>query len=80
MTGWLVVADDDLVFTRGSLVSLLDVCRRAGFDLAQPARSDDNRMHEFNVAHEITRARNLSRARLTTFVEIGPLRREPFLA
>jgi hypothetical protein len=72
-TEWLVVSDDDVVFTRGSLVSLLVVCRRAGFDLAQPARSDDNRTHEFNVAHDITRARSLSRARLTTFVEIGPL-------
>lgn len=72
-TDWLVVSDDDLVFTRGSLVSLLDMCKRAGFDLAQPARSDDNRTYEFNVAHDITRARNLSRARLTTFVEIGPL-------
>jgi hypothetical protein len=72
-TEWLIVSDDDLVFTHGGLVSLLDWCRRAGFDLAQPARSDDNRTQEFNVAHDITRARSLSRARLTTFVEIGPL-------
>ena len=28
---------------------------------------------EFNVAHAITRARRLSRVRLTTFVETGPL-------
>ena len=72
-TDWLIVSDDDVVFTRGSLVSLLGVCRRAGFDLAQPARSDDNRSRAFNVAHDITRARRLSQARLTTFVEIGPL-------
>lgn len=72
-TGWIVVSDDDLSFTRGGLVSLLEMCRSARFDLAQPARSDDNRAHARNVAHDITRARRVSRARLTTFVEIGPL-------
>ena len=71
--GWLVVSDDDVVFTRGDLVALLATCEEAGLHLAQPARSDDNTHHEFNVAHPITRARQMSRVRATTFVEIGPL-------
>ena len=71
--GWLVVLDDDAVFTRGGLVELVELCRQAGLDLAQPARSDDNSIHEFNVAHPITAARRLSRARTTTFVEVGPI-------
>ena len=70
---WVVVSDDDLVFTRGGLVQLVDLCRTARLDLAQPARSDDNSLYPYNVAHPITMARRLSRARTTTFVEIGPL-------
>jgi hypothetical protein len=71
--GWLVVADDDVVFTRGDVVGLVALCAEGGFDLAQPARSDDNSRYEYNVAHRITTARHMSRARATTFVEIGPL-------
>ncbi|HXF98345.1 MAG TPA: hypothetical protein VNJ46_07005 [Gaiellaceae bacterium] len=83
--GWLVVADDDVVFTRGGPVELVELCERGQLDLAQPARSDDNSRFEFNVAHPITRARRLSTVRLTTFVEVGPLfvvgptRRDRFL-
>jgi hypothetical protein len=64
---WLVVSDDDLVFTRGDVVSLQRCCERAGLDLAQPGRADAA------VSHGITAARRLSRARRTSFVEIGPL-------
>lgn len=71
--GYLVVSDDDVMFTRGNLDSLVALCDRARLDLAQPARSDDNVRFELNVAHAITRARRLSRVRLTTFVETGPL-------
>jgi hypothetical protein len=70
---WLVVSDDDVEFTRGQVVDLVVLCARAELDLAQPARSDDNSRYEFNVAHRITLARRLSRARTTTFVEVGPL-------
>ena len=63
---WLVVSDDDVEFTRGSVVDLVALCSRAGLDLAQPGRSDDNSQYEFNVAHDITFARRLSRARTTT--------------
>lgn len=65
--GWLVVSDDDVVFERGDLGRLVSLCTRAGFDLAQPARSDPP------VHHAITTARRLSVARRTSFVEIGPL-------
>ena len=71
--GYLVVADDDVAFTRGSIRELVSVCEDARFDLAQPARCDDNSRFDHNVAHAITRSRRLSRARLTTFVEVGPL-------
>ena len=71
--GYVVVSDDDVVFTRGTLDALVVLCERARLDLAQPSRSDDNSRFEFNVAHAITRARRLSRVRLTTFVETGPL-------
>ena len=71
--GYVVVSDDDVVFTRESIPALVALCEQAQLDLAQPARSDDNARFEFNVAHAITRARRLSRVRLTTFVETGPL-------
>jgi len=64
---WLVVSDDDLVFDRGDVVELVSFCERAGLDLAQPARTDPF------VDHGITRARKLSVARRTSFVEIGPV-------
>ena len=53
--------------------ALVVLCERGLLDLAQPARSDGNAKFAFNVAHAITRARKLSRVRLTTFVETGPL-------
>jgi hypothetical protein len=72
-TGWLVVADDDVIFTHGDVVELVELCEQADLDLAQPARSDDNSRYEYNVAHAITLAQRWSRARTTTFVEVGPL-------
>jgi hypothetical protein len=72
-TSWLVVCDDDVAFTRGDVVSLVDLVREAGLDLAQPARSDDNSRYEHNVAHPITKVHAWSRTRRTTFVEIGPV-------
>lgn len=64
---WLVVSDDDTAFEHGDLGELVALCGRASLDLAQPARSDPP------VHHPITLARRLSVARLTSFVEIGPL-------
>lgn len=64
---WVVVSDDDLSFERGDVARLVSLTERARLDLAQPARSDAA------VDHGITAARRLSRARRTSFVEIGPL-------
>jgi hypothetical protein len=65
--GWLVVCDDDVRFDRGDIAQLVSIAARAELDLAQPARS------ERELDHEITRRWRLSTARLTSFVEIGPL-------
>jgi hypothetical protein len=64
----VVVADDDAVFVRGSLASFLETMAAAQLDLAQPGH-----VLRSNISHRITWRRPLSRARLTTFVEIGPL-------
>jgi hypothetical protein len=66
--GWLVVADDDLVFRRGSAGELVSLCDAAGLALAQPAHVATSA-----VSHEITLSRALSIARRTNFVEIGPV-------
>ena len=64
----VVIADDDAIFVRGSLVSFVAKAARAGLDLAQPAH-----VLWSNISHRITWMRPLSIARLTTFVEIGPI-------
>ena len=65
---YLAVADDDVSFTRGSLNRFVDVAAGGRLHLAQPAH--DRRSHR---SHEITRRRRFSKARQTTFVEIGPV-------
>lgn len=65
---WTVISDDDLRFRKGDVTSLLQLCDRASFDLAQPARAADTQL-----SHQITAAVPRSRARLTTFVECGPI-------
>jgi hypothetical protein len=66
--GYIVVADDDAVFTRGDLTAFVDLAEAAGLGLAQPAH-----VYRSNISHRLTWRRPLSRARLTTFVEIGPI-------
>jgi hypothetical protein len=66
--GPLVLADDDVDFTRGDVVELLSLATKAGLGLAQPAHAPGS-----EVSHGITRMRPRSRVRLTTFVEGGPL-------
>jgi hypothetical protein len=66
--GWTVCSDDDLRFRRGNVVSFVQRAVRSSFDLAQPARARGTQL-----SHGITIAPRLSRARLTTFVESGPL-------
>jgi hypothetical protein len=66
--GAVVLSDDDIEFERGDVVELVNVARRADLGLAQPAHAPGS-----EVSHGITRARPRSRARLTTYVEGGPL-------
>jgi len=65
---WVVLADDDVAVTRGSVAGLVDRCRGAAVDLAQPAH--DRRSH---VSHDLTRRRPALVAREVGYVEQGPL-------
>ena len=67
-SGALVLSDDDVAFAAGDLTTLHGLAERARLDLAQPAHASGS-----EVSHGITRAQPRSRARLTTFVESGPL-------
>jgi len=67
-SAWNLVSDDDIEFRRGDVARLVQLCDRAGLDIAQPARARDS-----SHSHRITAASRLARARLTTFVESGPL-------
>lgn len=65
---WIIVTDDDVELEQGSLNAFLRVSAEAGFCLAQPAHGQP-----IHVSHAITVAAPFSIARLTTYVEIGPL-------
>jgi hypothetical protein len=65
---WIVVTDDDILFEYGSLAAFLSVAEQAGMELAQPAHA----LSSFSN-HKITVCHPWAVARLTTFVEIGPL-------
>lgn len=62
----IVISDDDVSFTRGNLTQLLSAITDCGFGLAQPAIA-------VGWNHELTRARFLTLARWTSFVEVGPM-------
>jgi hypothetical protein len=64
----IVVVDDDVKFVRGNLVLFLRTMAAAELDLAQPAH-----VRWSNISHRITLMSLISRARLTSFVEIGPI-------
>jgi hypothetical protein len=65
---WTIVVDDDVRLPRGFLDRFLAICETFGFDLAQPAQT--LRSHS---AWKVTRRRPASIARVTRFVEIGPV-------
>jgi hypothetical protein len=65
---WLLVFDDDVILPRGFLDAFLFLCERFDLTLAQPAHK-----HWSHAAWRVTRRRAGSIARLTRFVEIGPV-------
>jgi hypothetical protein len=72
---WTLVVDDDVALPSGFLDRFLGICEAFALDLAQPAQT--LRSHS---AWKVTRRRPAALARITRFVEIGPVtafRREP---
>ena len=72
---WTIVVDDDVELPPDFLDRFLGVCEAFALDLAQPAQT--LRSHS---AWKVTRRRPAALARITRFVEIGPVtafRREP---
>jgi hypothetical protein len=67
-TGWTVIVDDDVLFTRRRLLDLVRIADLLGLDICQPAHALGS-----NVSHSFTRVAPFCVARLTSFVEIGPV-------
>jgi hypothetical protein len=67
-TAGLVIADDDVRVEVGTLGLLVDIARRLELDVCQPAH-----LATSHSSWQFTRRRFLTVARLTTFVEQGPL-------
>jgi len=66
--GWAVLMDDDVRFASGDLDKLVALTRDLDVDIAQPAHTLGS-----VVAHYYTRRKPGHIARLTSFVEIGPV-------
>ena len=64
----VVVADDDFIFTHGSLRQLQSAALYCGFGIAQPAHHSTSLF-----SYEFTRRKHFMLARHTTFVEPGPI-------
>jgi hypothetical protein len=65
---WVLVLDDDVALHRGSLAAFVGLAQRTGMSLTQPAHAFGRyRSFRVNCCHP------LSVARLTTYVEIGPI-------
>jgi hypothetical protein len=64
----IVISDDDIVFTRGDLRSLLAACEQCGFDIAQPAHAIGS-----YAGRHFPRSRAFTIARLTSWVDVGPM-------
>ena len=65
---FVLLCDDDFRFERGDLRHFLETAIAADLHIAQPAHVAGS-----HVSYAITRRARLARARLTSFVEIGPL-------
>ena len=66
--GYVVLSDDDYLFARGRLATAAGVAVAGGFGLCGVSHD-----HRSQVSHGFTYGRALSLARLTSFVEIGPV-------
>jgi hypothetical protein len=66
--GFVAICDDDAAFSQGNLAVTAATARAARLSLSQPAHDT----HSLN-SHRLNEARPWSRARLTTFVEVGPV-------
>jgi hypothetical protein len=65
---WVLVVDDDVDFPERFVDRFVALCEAFAFELAQPAQT--RRSH---AAWSVTRVRPASVARVTRFVEIGPV-------
>lgn len=65
---WLVVADDDIAVGETFLEDLVALADEANLSVCQPAHAWNS-----NATYDITRRKAGSLARVTQFVEIGPL-------
>lgn len=64
----VLVLDDDVAMTAGTIADLVVIARAGAFHIAQPAHD-----HFSHSPHRVTARRPLSMARQTRFVEVGPL-------
>jgi hypothetical protein len=65
---WVVLADDDVMFTKGNLAKTISFMKQAGFSLAQPSHSILGWWTSlFNIGRPLLIARD------TNYVEQGPL-------
>ncbi|WP_048810324.1 DUF707 domain-containing protein [Candidatus Methylacidiphilum infernorum] len=65
---YLFICDDDVVLPHGFLDRYMEIVLERGFDLSQPARS-----HDSFIDHPFTERIDGIQARLTRYVEIGPV-------
>lgn len=65
---WVMIFDDDVRWTPGAGRALLAVAQRGGLEIAQPAHAPGSESTFY-----VTRFEALSLARLSTFVEVGPV-------
>ena len=64
----VVVCDDDITFTRGGIQQLVNGSSYCGFQLAQPTHASGS-----YASHSFTRCQTFTIARLTNWVDIGPM-------
>ncbi len=65
---WLLIVDDDVALPHGFLDAFIFLAERFQLRLAQPAHR-----HRSHAAWRVTRRRALAVARVTAFVEVGPV-------